>query len=163
MWHVLLFLVLLVLCSTYSIARGGTPERIGTAILLAGIAATALVARVQSERFLTVEAGILLVDLAVCAAYLALALKADRFWPMGSAAVIGIGVLAHLAFWAAPTLIPKVYGVAHSLSGYPAALLPAIGTFRHRRRIKAHGIDPSWSRSSDRSSATGRGSGPTSY
>ena len=151
MSHVHLFLALLVICSTYALARGGAPERVGTLILLAGIAATALVASKTLGRFSSVEWGIFFVDGVVFLSYLALALTADRFWPMVTTAVVGFGVVAHAAVLLTNLIVPHVYAAAQAFSGYPVVLLLAIGTYRHRRRLRTFGTDRAWSISFGRS------------
>jgi len=74
-------------------------------------------------------------------------------------ALLGLGVLGHLARWAGPDAIPWAYAVVLTIWSYPILAIIAIGTFNHQRRLKRLGTDPSWSSSSAPSDMT---AGPTS-
>jgi cytochrome bd-type quinol oxidase subunit 2 len=145
MWHILAFLALFILCNTYALSRGGAPERLGAAVLITGLIATAAASTEYAGRFSSAEYSILFVDLVMTLAFAALAVHADRYWPMWMTAVIGFGLVAHLAQTIAPSIMPKVYATAHAFSAYPSLLILAWGTWRHRRRLKEYGEDPAWS------------------
>lgn len=144
--NVPLFLALLVLCCGYAACFGGAPERIAAAIMVSGVAATAVIGQIHFRNFSGPETGLLLVDAAAFAAFTTLALKADRFWPMAVAACVGVGLLMHMAVWMKPGMVPSVYATFHAFSAYPALIIIAAGTFRHRKRVRTTGTDPSWSR-----------------
>lgn len=165
MIHVLLFyLVLLVACG-YAGLRGGAPERIAAGILVAGTIATwcvGIAARGYSGgQFHQQEFGILAVDTVMLLALVALALAADRYWPLWLSALQAFGVVAHVAKALAPDILAWVYLTAHAFSAYPGLILLALGTGRHRRRLIRTGFDPSWSTFSPSSIPAWRWSGPT--
>lgn len=85
------FLVALVLSSLLAIWRGGRPERLCAAVL---IAASVLSPLTQSD-FVSVEYGIGLVDVALLVFLITLALRSNRYWPMFAAAFQSVGVLVH--------------------------------------------------------------------
>lgn len=142
------FLVLLIACCTYAFGRGGAPERIGMAIFAAGSILTFVAVSAPPIRFKGVEVGVLIVDVCVFAGFVALALRANRFWPIWVSALLGLGVLGSLAMLLHPRVIPWAYAVVLSIWSYPILLLVAIGTHCHRRRLTRNGADPSWTRSS---------------
>lgn len=146
--NIVVFLALLVACCGYAACFGGAPERVAAAIMMVAVAATATVGQIHFRQFSTPEMGLALVDAAAFAAFVTLTLKADRFWPIGVAACIGVGLLMQAAVWMRPSTVPSVYATFHAFSAYPALMILAIGTFRHRRRLKATGTDRSWSHSS---------------
>lgn len=139
----LLFAACLLACCIYAAARGGPPERIGALVLLVGsVLSTALMSPAAS-RFSGVEMGVLAVDVAVLFAYLALALLTDRYWPLWTAALQLIGVLAHIARLADPDMLRNGYAFLLAFWSYPMLLTIVLGTWsRHKRPVRA-GAGPS--------------------
>ncbi len=143
--RVWLFYAIQVAASGYALLRGGAPERLtGLALLLAAVS-TGLVQRNIPFLFAGLEAGVLIVDLILLAAMVAITLKADRFWPAWATALHALGTGAHLARAISPDVIRLVYAVLSAAWSYPIVLLLVIGTVRHSRRIRARGWDLDWS------------------
>lgn len=142
--NVIVYLSLLVTCCLYALARGGTPERVAVGILLSAVAASALIPSMGSHRFLQLELGMLAVDSCLFLSVSALALKAQRYWPMWLAAVKLNTVITHVLNMS-PALMPWSYAIANAAWSYPSPLLIAIGAVRHRQRLKRYGADPAWS------------------
>jgi hypothetical protein len=139
------FLACLLGACCYALWRGGAPERI-----VAGLFLTAWVASIVGDfpfaaRFFTVAPAVLVIDGLLFAALLAVALRADRYWPMAVVSLQVIILLAHLMRVLDPELIRRVYSILINLPVYPQLLLLAAGAARHRQRLKRHGSDPSWS------------------
>lgn len=139
------YLIFLISCSTYILLRGGAPERVGIAIAIAASLLT-LVATTSdvAQRWHHVEMGVFLVDLATFAAFLILALRADRFWPLWITGMHLIGIATHTAKLADPKVVPWVYANTQALWAYPILLLIVIGAARHRKRLRRFGADNSW-------------------
>lgn len=155
-----LFIPLLVLGCLYALVAGGGPERVGAAVYgLACFSSLALFSA-PTARFRSIEVGVFAVDVLVFIAFLILALRANRFWPIWVSGLLGLGVLGHLARWAGPEVIPWAYAVILSIWSYPILAIIVIGTFNHRRRLARLGADASWS-SSSAPLATKRRAGPT--
>lgn len=148
MSRLILFLVLWLGSCGYALVRGGAPERIGAGIFLAAALTSAAVESPAGAHFHMVEIGVLLVDLAVLAGFFALALFAERFWPIWMSAMQAVPVLSHLAIALNPQVIPWGYWNAATLWSYPMLLLLMFATARHRRRLARSGADPSWRGSS---------------
>ncbi len=129
------YFVFLVLCWGYALLKGGRPERIGTTIIAVGsVFSVAFVPR-WVARAEAIESGILLVDLACLAAFILLAMRANRFWPIWVSALVGLSVLGHLARWYDGFEISmRVYAMSLAIWSYPMLALIAIGTFNHHRR-----------------------------
>ena len=137
------FTALLFVCCLYAFVAGGGPERAGAAAY--GVACIAShLAFSAPLRFRSVETGVFIVDVLVFAAFVILALRANRFWPIWVSALLGLGVLAHLARWTGPSAVPWAYQFIMSIWSYPILAIIAIGTFNHRRRLARLGVDPSW-------------------
>jgi hypothetical protein len=134
----------LALSGFYIVWRGAAPERIGIGILVVGSILTVVAGETQGLAFTSFEAAVFAVDLAVLAAYVALALCADRYWPLWVAGLQAIGVATHAAELASSAVIPWAYSIGQALWGYPMLLAIVIGAARHRSRTLRYGADRSW-------------------
>jgi hypothetical protein len=130
------YFILMVLCWTYATLKGGLPERMGATILALGSALTVGIAPSWARHVGSVEIGILFVDIACMAAFAALALRADRFWPIWVSAFVGVGALGHLARWFdGPEISTRIYAMSLAIWSYPILALIAIGTLNNQRRL----------------------------
>ncbi|MEA3031701.1 MAG: hypothetical protein QOG13_3026 [Sphingomonadales bacterium] len=144
----------------YALWRGGAPERAVAACFLVAGLATPLLDLPQVQRFYSVAIGVFAIDLLLLAALLAIALRADRFWPMLVASLQAIIIIAHLVKFANPELIRRAYAMMIALWTYPQLLLLVAGTVRHRRRLRRNGTDSSWKGSSAHSTKKRQSAGP---
>ena len=130
-WTFLLFTCAVVL------QRGRRDERIAAAVALSGSVITLLTHWLVDVRYVDVEGGDLLIDLAVLAAFIALALYSDRFWPLWVAGFQLTSSLAHFLKAVEPDLIPQAYAAAARIWSYPILIIILIGTWRSHQRAKA--------------------------
>ncbi|MDQ8756448.1 hypothetical protein RCO27_09420 [Sphingosinicella sp. LHD-64] len=145
----LFYWTVLALCGLYVFWRGGAAERVGMGIVVVGSILTTLSASASlTVRFHSIEVGMFLVDVAVFVAFAALALFADRFWPLWVAGLQLVGTLSHTLVLASSQVVAWAYAVTQALWAYPILLIIVIGAARHHRRLKLSGADPSWTRSS---------------
>lgn len=148
MAHIILFNSLLILCCSYALWRGGTPERIVAVIFLCAGPATYLVMRAKWDTaFLDVEMRMLLIDTVMLIGLVWLASTANRYWPIWVASLQLILVAVHGVKAFDPTLVAWTYAVATGKLAYPQLALLALGTWRHRRRRIETGADRSWATS----------------
>jgi hypothetical protein len=145
------YLVPLVACCGFAFIRGGAPERIGMAIVAANAVLSFILVSAPSARFQNIEVGVFIVDVVAFLAFILLALLSNRFWPLWVSALLGLGVLGHLARWAGPDVIPWAYALILEVWSYPILAIIALGTFNHRRRMALSREDKSWSSSFVRS------------
>lgn len=144
MIRVLFFNFLQLGASVYAIAKGGAPERlIGLALLLAA-GSTRVLQSGLAVRFVQVETGVAAVDLVLLGFTVAVALRADRFWPMWVVALQGLGVGAHLVKSIDADIARSVYAFLTAIGSYPIILILVIATTRHRNRIAAGETDSAW-------------------
>ena len=127
-YYVLLFLV-----SLYAFLQGRSDERGAAATCILATFATNMVYS-PSGSYAGVEIGVLLVDLAALAAFVALALRSDRFWPLWVAGLQLATVGAHAVKAVELDLMPQAYAAAARFWVYPIFLIIAAGTFRGARR-----------------------------
>lgn len=151
MVNTIVYLALLAGCCIYVALRGGAPERVGAAIVAAGSLLTfaALLAR-TAALYRSVEVGVFVVDVAALLAFFALALRAERLWPLCVTALHVIGTAGHAVKLVDPQILPSAYAFALRFWGYPMILVLIIGTWNHQKRLARNGVDKSWSTSSGR-------------
>jgi len=127
--------LLLAVC-IYALLRGGGDERIVAITCLAGTAATMLAVSPLRHRYAGVEQGLLLVDLAVLAGFITVALRSKRFWPLWVAGLQLTTSLGHFLKGVDQDLLPRAYGAALQFWSYPILIILAVGTFRSHRRLR---------------------------
>lgn len=127
--------LLLAVC-IYAWWRGGADERIVAATCLAGTAATMLAISPLQHRYAGVEGGLLLVDIAVLAAFVIVALRSDRFWPLWVAGLQLTTSTGHLLKGIDQELLPRAYGAALQFWSYPILLILVVGTYRRHQRVR---------------------------
>lgn len=141
---VMVFNILLIATCGYALWRGGAPERLCALAYFMATLLTVLVAPQWQLSFNGVDWGVFAVDLALFLALIALALNANRFWPMWVCATAGLGLLGHISVIVAPSISPLFYATVSMGSGWPAVILLAVGTYRHQQRVAAGESDPPW-------------------
>ena len=160
MLPVAFYYTLLLLCCLYALLKGGAPEKIGTAILAVGSVLSLAARSSPATRFGSVETGIFLIDVACLLAFILLALRAQRYWPLWIAGLQLIGTAGHAVKLMDPEIMRRAYAIVLVFWSYPMLLILVLGTFRHQQRLAKFGVDRSWSSSWGRSGRT-RGGGPT--
>jgi hypothetical protein len=129
--------LLLAVC-IYALWRGGADERVVALTCLAGTAATMLVISPLRQRYTGVEEGLLLVDLAVLAGFITVALRSKRFWPLWIAGLQLTTSIGHVLKGIDQDLLPRAYGAALQFWSYPIVIILAVGTYRrHRKQLRA--------------------------
>ncbi|MFT4054924.1 MAG: hypothetical protein QM681_10490 [Novosphingobium sp.] len=129
----------------HAVWRGGAPERLVAAALLAAACATAIVTA-QSTPFRHIEWAVFWIDLALTCTLMAIALRADRFWPMWITAMQCVALAGHGARGFDPHLLPLAYWLLIGKLSYPMMLILFLGTERHHRRTRSSGPQMAWSR-----------------
>ena len=120
----LLFLVVTLALVAVVAARGRSDERASAATL---VLASLLSPLVSAHRFHAPELGVMLVDLAVLAWLVRVALTSDRFWPLWAAGFQVVGVTIHLARLVAPDIWVLAYSNAEIFWAYPVYFALMIG------------------------------------
>ena len=145
MLQVVFYYSLLSAVWAYALVRGGAPERTAATIIGLGSVVTTLAVSGPANRFASVEVGIFLVDVACLAAFVALALRAERYWPLWIAGLQLIGTTGHAVKLMDPEILRRAYWFIQGFWSYPMLLLIVLGTWRHQQRLAKFGVDRSWS------------------
>jgi hypothetical protein len=141
-----LFILLWLGVCAYALWHGGQPERLVAATFL--VAAPLSSALYSADRWHGMQLGIFAVDIVMLGLLLAIAFRANRYWPIGIAAMQVLQVIGHLLKLADPHMLTLLYWIGAVVWAYPMLILLALGTVRHRNRVKRLGPEPSWSSSS---------------
>jgi len=138
-----LFWTILIAICAYAFVRGRGDERCAAGVCLAASIATKFVIPPVAERYRTVDDGLVMIDLMVLAAFVALALRSKRFWPLWIAGLQLTNSMAHLMKAVDLDLVPRAYAAAAVFWSYPILLIIFIGTWRGSRRRSVVAGEPS--------------------
>jgi hypothetical protein len=132
----ILYWSLLILTCAFAFGRGERYERMAALVCLGGSALTLIIHLTSSVTYVDVEQGDLAIDLAVLAAFIAIALVSDRFWPLWVAGLQLTTSTAHLLKAVEIDLLPQAYAAAARFWSYPILIIVAVGAWRaHKRRL----------------------------
>jgi hypothetical protein len=137
MFGPLLFSAMLFPICLYALWRGGRDERLVASLCLIGTLGTVIAVSPMSMRYKGVEHGMALVDLAVLAGFVTVALTSQRFWPLWVAGFQLTTALGHGLKAIDSNLLPVAYGAALQVWAYPILIVLAVGTWRRQRRLRA--------------------------
>lgn len=133
--HKYFFWALLLFTCGYALWRGRKYEQLSALIcIVATIATVAAHTRVH-YRYVAVQTGDLVIDTIVLAAFIAIALRSDRFWPLWVAGLQLTISMSHLFSALDPDLLPLAYGAAERFWSYPTLVIIAVGAWRQHRRL----------------------------
>lgn len=128
MIRILFYYSLLLIVVAVAFRRGDRETRVAAIVcLLASLLSTALVQ--DNDRL---EGGIALVDLAVLASFVTIALRSARFWPLWVAGLQLTTFTSHLLFLLQPTLLDIAYHAAMRFWSYPILLILVAAALRSR-------------------------------
>ena len=140
----LVFLLFLGAICIYALYRGGGAERWGAGIVIGMVVLDPAVHIFTPLEYATLDPGHLVIDTAGWIGLLAIALRANRFWPLWVVSLQTIALVTHATRLLDVTIHPKAYMIMQIASSYPLLVLLMVGTFYHQRRLKAIGTDRSW-------------------
>jgi hypothetical protein len=131
-----LYWPLLTITCGYALFRGRKYERMTALICIVASVVSVLLRAPLHERYMGIEAGDLFVDLAVLAAFIAIALHSDRFWPLWVAGLQLTTSMAHFLRAIDPRLIPQAYAAAERFWSYPILIIVFVGAWRSHQRCR---------------------------
>lgn len=140
---ILIFVGLLAIVAGYAQWRGGAPEKLAAAAMVAAMAVTLWLGS-SSPTFNGIQWPLFLTDLTLFVALCLLAMFADRFWPLWLAAFQMVGVAAHSASAYNPAILPVAYWWIVGKISYPMLAILAVGTLRHDRRKRLGSPEFGW-------------------
>jgi len=136
MLHPIIYHLILASICGYALWRGQYDERVTAVVCLAATLATRLALSPISQRYSSVEVGVLIVDSLTFLAFTYVALRSDRFWPLWVSGLQLTTTLAHFMKAIDSDLFPQAYAAAGRFWGYPILLILAVGAYRTNKRAK---------------------------
>ncbi len=125
----------------YALWRGHSDARVSAIVCIVASIVSPMILTPVTKRYSGVETGELIIDAAVLLAFIFVALRSERFWPLWIAGLQLTSSTAHLLKSIDLELLPYAYAAAAKLWSYPILLIIAVGAWRGRRRALAqHGI-----------------------
>lgn len=124
------FWILLFVVCAFTAVRGRADERIAAGAALFATLSTRFVLSPLDQRYDGVELGLLLLDVAMLATFVAIALRSSRFWPLWVAGLQLTITLSHLLKAINVDLLPRAYGAAAVFWSYPILIIILLGTLR---------------------------------
>lgn len=129
------FWALLLLTCGYAVWRGEKYERLSGLICIAATVASVLFHSSFGHRYSNIERGDLMIDTLMLVAFVIIALRSDRFWPLWVAGLQLTMSMSHFFKAIEPALLPIAYAAAERFWSYPILIIIFVGAWRqHRRR-----------------------------
>lgn len=144
MIHVIAFAATFLICLTYVVLAGGKPERVAIFAQLIAFLLTLFAISFRWVRFAGLPEGLMVIDLGLAIGLVALALKANRLWPIVLAGMQVATIFAHAAKLLSFPLPAAGYAIFVQFWGWPMLIVTAIGTYNHAIRIRRIGLEPDW-------------------
>lgn len=138
----ILYTALLFAVCGYAFLRGRSDERLVASVCVAASVASLLLLGPAGKRYSGVELGVLCVDILTFAAFLFVALRSDRFWPLWITGLQLTTSIGHVLKAIEPSLLPMAYAAALRLWSYPILLILLIASWRSARRRAALRQEP---------------------
>ena len=130
------FWALLALTCGYALWRGRKYEQLSAIIFISASVVSVLARSPIQQRYLGVELSDLFIDSFVLVSMLVIALRSDRFWPLGVAGLQLTISMSHLLKAIQPDLLPLAYAAAERFWSYPTLIILFIGAWRqHKRKL----------------------------
>lgn len=144
MIHVIAFAVTFLLCTVYVISVGGMPERLAMLAQFVAFLFSLFAISFRWIRWAGMPAALMIADLGLAITLTAIALKANRRWPILLAGMQVATVFAHLAKVLSVPLPAVGYAVFVQFWGWPMLFVTAAGAYNHHRRLGRIGQERDW-------------------
>lgn len=129
------YLALLAAAFAYAMARGGKPEKQVAAVLVGMLVLdNAYHAFGANSDYVGVDTFHAFNDFWSLIAITAIALAADRFWPLWVAALQTIAASSHYVRWAEIEVLPIVYAIMNRLPSWLMVIVLLLGTWNYSRQ-----------------------------
>lgn len=132
MIRIVVFWSLLLLVVFAAFRRGDRDTRIAAMICLVATVLTVILLTPRGHSFAQVEVYVATIDIVTLVAFVAIALRSPRFWPLWVSGFQLTTVLAHLFRILQPGLVDLAYAAAMRFWSYPILLVLIAAALRSR-------------------------------
>lgn len=140
----LLFLIALAFVCVYALWKGGPDERRAAIVMILAWAASDMASHTDAH-WKALEIGVMAVDAATFLAFLGIAHRSRKFWPLWASAAQLVGTMTHLAVMSQGTVIVEVYATAQPFWAFPVMIAVLVGTINEHRARRAKSLMPNFS------------------
>ena len=130
--HIVFWALLAVVCAC-AMLRGRADERIAAGACAAATLLTHFVLGPLRIKYAGVEHGLVALDVAMLAIFIAVALRSARFWPLWVAGLQLTMSMAHVMKAIDVHLMPRAYAAAAVFWSYPILFIILVASWRTRR------------------------------
>jgi hypothetical protein len=127
------FWTLLFIVCAVAVVRGRTDERIAAGACLVATLVTHFILGPLKLKYVSVEPGLAIIDIAMLATFVTIALRSSRFWPLWVAGLQLTMSMAHLLKAIELDLLPRAYAAAAVFWSYPILFIILVACWRTRR------------------------------
>ena len=96
------------------------------------------------RHYSTIDLGVLFIDATAAAMFIAIALRANRMYPLWLAALQLISLASNLVRGISPQVLPLAYSVMNIAPSYLELMVITGGLVCHARRVRRYGPYRSW-------------------
>ena len=136
--HKYIFWALLVVTCGYALWRGRKYEQMSALVCIAASILSVVWRAMAHDHYSGVQASDLVIDTLVLIAFVGIALRSDRFWPLWVAGLQLTISMSHLFKAIDVGLMPLAYAAAERFWSYPTLIIIALGAWRQHRRSLAN-------------------------
>jgi len=128
-----------VIVVAFAFLKGDEPERVGGGIYAIGALAALLVQ--EETRLYGVQAGLMILDIVLLAAYAAVAWKSRRSWPVWASALQSLAVMTHVLTMVDVRPPMVAFYAVINLANYGVLLALTLGVLQAWRDRRALGLE----------------------
>ncbi|KTF69095.1 hypothetical protein ACNFJ7_13145 [Sphingomonas sp. HT-1] len=132
-----IYAAFLIATTVLGMAFGGRSERLGTMIVLTASLATIFIEIPMLFEWNSYRSGLIAVDILALIAFLCLALKSRRFWPLWATAFHLIAVCSHCVVVMGLSQTLQIYILFQGFWAYPIMVLIIFGALSRQRRLNS--------------------------
>jgi hypothetical protein len=144
MIHRLAFAGTFLVCLTYVFIVGGRPERVAMTAQLGALLLSMFAMSFRWAPIHGLPTDLALVDVLLAVTLTAIALRANRLWPIVLAGMQIATVLAHLGRALGFPMPNAGYAIFIQLWAWPMLIVTMVGAYKHYARIRRLGLEPDW-------------------
>ena len=137
--RVVLYFLLLLGVTLYGFLRGGREERHAIAICFAASLGSLAIMLPEDVDYRNLQPIVALIDLGVLFAFVAIALKSERFWPLWVAGLQLTSTTGHLLKLLKPDMVSIAYSASLAIWSYLILLILGAAVWRQQRRSDQRG------------------------
>jgi len=135
------YLIVLVATLVYALRNGGKDERRGVLTVVLGTLLSQIASEIgpssREPGWAGLEIDLMAIDVAAFIAFVAIAYRSIKFWPIWAAAAQLVAALTHLAVILNPSVVRTIYSAAQPFWIFPVLAALAVGTRMHQRALRS--------------------------